>query len=85
MKSLFSKPPQSEEVKWDSYIENPDWEWPEVKRDEIRQAIFTSSIKKAAGPDGISFLIIQKAYDTIKYRFINLYKKLIEYGYHLIC
>ena len=58
MTVLFSKLSQSETVKWDNYIKNPDWKWPEVKRDKIKTAIFTSSIKKTAGPDQILFLII---------------------------
>jgi len=84
MRVLFKKPPQSEAVQWDNYIEK-DWEWPEAKRDEIRQAIFSSSIRKAPGPDKISFLILQKAFDTIENRFVKLYSNLISYGYHPVC
>ncbi len=48
MKVLFSKPPQSEAVEWNDYTEDSNWNWPEIKRDEIREAIFSSSTKKAA-------------------------------------
>ena len=85
MTVLFSKPPQSETVRWDNYTENLDWKWPEVKKDEIKTAIFTSSIKKAAGPDQISFLIIQKAFEAIEERFIKLFNRLIFFGYHPVC
>src|SRR5204862_5155887 len=84
MKVLFINPPQTESVKWDNYKES-NWEWPEVNRDEIKDTIFSSSIKSAAGPDEISYLILQKAFNIIESRFVILYSKLIQYGYHLIC
>ncbi len=83
MQVLFQKPPQSEAVNWDNYIEK-DWEWPEVNRDEIKEAIFSSSTRKAAGPDTISFLILQKAFNTIENRFVKLYSNLISHGYYSI-
>ena len=85
LRVLFKKPPQSTAVSWENYTEDSSWEWPELAEDEIKNAILTSSIKKAAGPDGISFLIVQKAFETIKYRFISLYQKLIKYRYHPVC
>ena len=84
MKVLFINPPQTEAIKWDNYKES-DWEWPEVNRDEIKDTIFSSSVKSAAGPDGISYLILQKAFNIIENRFVTLYSKLIQYGYHPIC
>jgi len=57
MQVLFKKPPQSEAVNWHDYTEQ-DWEWPKVNKDEIKQAIFSSSIKKAADSDKIFFLIL---------------------------
>ena len=84
MKVLFTNLPQTEVVKWDNYKES-NWEWPEVNRDEIKETIFSSSTKSAAGPDGISYLIIQKAFNIIETRFVKLYSKLIQYGYHPIC
>jgi len=84
MQVLFKKPPQSEAVNWNNYIEK-DWKWPVVSRNEIKQAIFSSSIRKAAEPDKISFLILQKAFETIENRFVILYSNLISYSYHPIC
>src|SRR5205809_2694702 len=84
MQVLFKKPPQSEAVNWNNYIEK-DWEWPVVSKDEIKEAIFSSSTRKAAGPDKISFLILQKAFESIENRFVTLYNNLISYGYHPIC
>ena len=82
MKVLFTKPPFSEEPTWINYQDSKKWTWPEMNKNEIKTAIFTSSIKKAAGPDTISFLIIQKIYQVLENRFYKLYKALIESGYH---
>ena len=59
--------------------------WPQVIQKEIQQAIFTSSGKKAPGPDGISFTIIQEAYKAIPDLFYTVYSVLIENGYHPHC
>src|SRR5438034_6051093 len=85
LKTLFIKSPESIEPSWADYQESDDWIWPEVTRDEIKTAIFTSSIKKAAGPDSISFLILQKIYSVLEERFYKLYKALIQFGYHSKC
>ena len=58
MKVLFTKPPSLEESTWVNYQDLKKWTWPEMNKNEIKIAIFTNSIKKAAGPDIISFLII---------------------------
>ena len=58
MKVLFTKPPISNEPTWDNYQDSNKWQWPEINKNEIKDAIFTSSIKKAAGPNTISFLIL---------------------------
>src|SRR5213078_5268854 len=84
MHVLFKKPPQSEAINWNNYTEK-DWKWPVVSRDEIKEAIFSSSIRKAAGSDKISFLILQKAFESIENRFVILYSNLILFGYHSIC
>ena len=85
LKTLFIKPPESIEPIWTNYQELKDWIWPEVTKNEIKTAIFTSSIKKAAGPDTISFLILQKIYSALEERFYKLYKALIQFGYHPKC
>ena len=85
MSTLFAKPPTSEDVSWENYQENPDWTWPKVTEDEIQQAIFTSSVAKAAGPDGIGFLILQKLFSVLKNHLVKLYKALIRTGYHSKC
>ena len=82
MKVLFTKPPSSEEPTWINYQDSKKQTWPKINKNEIKIAIFTSFIKKAAGPDTISFLIIQKIYQVLKNRFYKLYKALIESEYH---
>ena len=58
MKVLFTKPPSLKEPTWANYQDLKKWTWPEINKDEIKTAIFTSSIKKVTNPDTISFLII---------------------------
>src|SRR5436190_18253286 len=84
MQVLFKKPPQSEAVNWNNYIEK-NWEWPVVSRDEIKEVIFSSSTRKAAESDKISFLILQKVFESIENRFVILYSSLISFDYHSIC
>ena len=60
-------------------------QWPELTEKELESAIFSSSSKKAPGPDRIGFLIIQKAYSTIPQLFYQLYSKLIQLGFHPDC
>src|SRR5204863_8081309 len=82
MKVLFIKSPSSKEPTWANYQDSKKWTWPEINKDEIKIAIFISFIKKVAGPDIISFLIIKKIYQVLEDRFYKLYKSLIESGYH---
>ena len=58
MKVLFIKSLSLKEPTWANYQDSKKWTWPEINKDEIKTAIFTSFIKKAAGPDIVSFLII---------------------------
>ena len=82
MKVLFTKPPFLEEPAQDNYQDFKKWTWPKINKNEIKTAIFISSIKKATDPDIISFLIIQKIYQVLENRFYKLYKALIKSRYH---
>ena len=82
---MFIKSSESIESSWTSYQESDDWIWSEVTRNEIKTAIFTSFIKKAAESDAISFLILQKIYSVLEERFYKLYKALIQFEYHSKC
>lgn len=86
MLTLFKKPPVSEPFNWQNIkYQQEKWEWPEITKSEVYEAIFTSSSNKAPGPDGISFQIIQKIYPALEERFYNLFRILISRGYHPIC
>ena len=56
-----------------------------VTNGEIKNAIFTSNVKKAAGPDNINFLCLQKAYNAKSTAFHTLYKCLTNVGYQPQC
>src|SRR6266498_5150433 len=81
---LFHPPPASEPPDWSTYIEK-EWDWPEISIDEIKEAISSSSGKKAPGPDQICFSIIQKAYNSIPEYFHQVYQNLIRLGHHPKC
>ena len=63
----------------------PTLEWPTFTSEEIASAIQTSAPNKAPEPDGMPFLLLQKAYHTSPQLFNTLYPHLIEYGYHPLC
>ena len=56
--------------------------WIEVTDKEIQNAIFTSSPKKAPGPDLLAFRIIQQAYKTIPGILNMLYTTILRHRYH---
>jgi len=87
MTTLFKKPPSSDPIDWATVPKQSKWSdlWPNIRDKEVKNAIFQSSIKKAPGPDDISFLIIQKAYQNLELRFNRLYRILIRKGYHPRC
>ena len=78
--TLFPKPPITKEIKWEYKEKN--WEWPELQEIEIENSIFSSSPKKAPGPDKISFAILQKIYPSIRKELYYLYSILFSIGYH---
>ena len=87
MGTLFKKPPSADPIDWATLPEQSKWSelWPDIRDREVKNAIFQSSVKKAPGPDEISFLIVQKAYQNLELRFNRLYRALIRKGYHPRC
>ncbi len=84
LKAMFPNPPKTAETELSEDNESTK-KWFAVISDEIKQAIMTSSTKKAPGPDGLSFLIIQHAYQAIPDLFHMIYSVLLDQGYHPIC
>ena len=79
IKAMYLKPP---EIGQNPDIPNaPEAQWNSLTNNEVKQAIFTSSPKKAAGPDEIGFAIIQEAYKAIAEVMNLTYKILIRNGF----
>jgi hypothetical protein len=60
----------------------PELPWQTFSPAEIRQAIFTSSPKKAPGPDAITFACLRQAYEAIPLHINRFYATLGTVGYH---
>jgi hypothetical protein len=58
------------------------YQWPKIKRSEIKYAIFKLSIKKIPEPDRLFFRILRKAYITVLKLFDYLYPVLIINDYY---
>ncbi|SLM36388.1 reverse transcriptase [Lasallia pustulata] len=83
VKAMYPKPP---EINQNPDRPNaPEAQWSSLTNNEVKQAIFTSSPKKAAGPDEIGFAIIQEAYKAIAEVMNLTYKILIRNGFHPQC
>jgi reverse transcriptase-like protein len=62
------------------------WDWPEtLDPSEVKNAIFSSSAKKAPGSDSLGFAAIQHAYTANSAPFLALYGALFIKGYHPDC
>jgi hypothetical protein len=61
------------------------YQWPKIKRSEVKYAIYKSSAKKTPGPDRLSFRVLRKAYTTVPELFDYLYLMLMANGYHPKC
>jgi hypothetical protein len=61
------------------------YQWPKIKRSEVKYAINKSSAKKTPGPDRLSFRVLREAYATVSELFNYLYPVLITNGYHPKC
>jgi hypothetical protein len=80
---MFPAPPTTTEpIDWNNYRASSKWKWKTITNTEIKDAIFTSAIKKAPKPDNISFAIIRKAYNVIHNTFNILFRQLLTNGFH---
>jgi hypothetical protein len=61
------------------------YQWPKIKRSEIKYAIYKLLTKKTPGPDRLSFRVLRKAYITVPELFNYLYPVLMTNNYHPKC
>jgi hypothetical protein len=61
------------------------YQWPKIKRSEVKYAIFKLSAKKTPGPDRLSFRVLREIYATVPELFDYLYPVLMTNDYHLKC
>ncbi len=81
---MFSKPLKTAAVELeDDYHSTKPWFL--IISKEIKQAIMTSSTRKAPESDGLFFMIIQHVYQVIPELFHTVYSVLINHGYHPLC
>ena len=84
--TLFPKPPQTADIRWDNYIASDKWDWPVLSTSELANACSSTLVKsKTPGPDLITQAIITKAYKAIPDFFYKLYASLLETRYHPKC
>lgn len=81
--TLFPPPPSYDATTCQSAGKRIHWE--PVIAQEVEDAIFTSSPSKAPGPDGINFACIRQAYRIIPEWFNQLYREILNQGYHPMC
>ena len=65
-----------------SNMETNHLPWERLTEDELKEIINSFNGKKACGPDGINFIIIQKTFKIISKTFELICSKLMELGYH---
>jgi hypothetical protein len=61
------------------------YQWPKIKRSEVKYAIFKLLAKKTLRPDRLSFRVLRKAYATVPKLFNYLYPVFMTNGYHPKC
>jgi Reverse transcriptase (RNA-dependent DNA polymerase) len=83
-KGLFPEPPEAEPIDWNESRPSMHYQWPKIKRLEVKYAIYKSSAKKTPGPDRLSFRVLREAYATVPELFDYLYPVLMTNGYRVI-
>jgi hypothetical protein len=61
------------------------YQWPKIKRLEVKYAIYKLFVKKTSEPDRLSFRVLREAYVTIPKLFNYLYLILIINGHYPKC
>jgi hypothetical protein len=84
-RELFPEPPKTKPINWNESKPSMHYQWPKIKRSEIKYAIYKLSTKKTPGPDRLSFRVLREAYATVPELFNYLYPVLIVNSYHPKC
>ncbi len=66
-------------------LNSKSFEWSNLIESKLRQAIYTFASNKASRSNQLTFLIVQKAYDSISNIFFMLYYELSNWDHHLVC
>ena len=67
---------------WLDYEEH-EWGWGELTLPELRPACSNKAVKgKTPGPDGVTQLVISRAFEYIPYTFLSVFSRLINEGYY---
>jgi hypothetical protein len=61
------------------------YQWPKIKRSEVKYAIYKLLAKNIPEPDKLSFRVLRKAYATVSKLFDYLYLMLMINDYYLKC
>jgi hypothetical protein len=61
------------------------YQWPKIKRSEVKYAIFKLLAKKTLGPDRLFFRVLREIYATVPELFNYFYPVLITNDYHPKC
>jgi ribonuclease HI len=83
LRSHFPDCEEIEDIEEEAELGTPDWGAVEtvVKEETVEWAIKSFAPFKAAGPDGILPVLMQKGYEYIKKNLVRLYKASIAIGY----
>jgi hypothetical protein len=84
-RKLFLESPEAELINWNELRPLMYYQWPKIKRSEVKYAIFKLLAKKIPGPDRLSFRVLREAYATVLKLFNYLYSVFMINGYYLKC
>ncbi len=66
-------------------LNSESFEWFDLIKSKLQKAIFTFASNKSSRSDQLTFLIVQKTYNSISDIFFMLYSELINRDHHSVC
>jgi hypothetical protein len=84
-KGLFPEPPEAEPIDWNESRLLMHYQWPKIKRLEVKYAIFKLLAKKISELDRLFFRVLRETYATVPELFDYLYSVFMTNGYHPKC